>query len=122
MKRFKEITLENIGALKSMINAVKREADEKKDYIEKSVILVGKEAIEKAIEKYNYYLDITANGAAVSNDVLPESFRHFYCMTDEQIKFTTMGLVIGLRARYKKPKADVYKEKNGEYKLYSTYQ
>ena len=53
MKRFKEITLENIGALKSMINAVKREADEKKDYIEKSVILVGKEAIEKAIEKYN---------------------------------------------------------------------
>ena len=48
--------------------------------------------------KNNYYLDLTANGAAVSNDVLPESFRHFYCMTDEQIKFTTMGLVIGLRA------------------------
>ena len=43
-------------------------------------------------------------------------------MTDEQIKFVTVGLVIGLRARYKKPKADVYKEKNGEYKLYSTYQ
>ena len=51
MKQYTEITLENIGALKSMINAVKREADEKKDYIEKSVILVGKEAIEKAIEK-----------------------------------------------------------------------
>ena len=70
--------------------------------------------------KNNYYLDITANGKPVSNDLLPS--RHFYCMTDEQIKFTTMGLVIGLRARYKKPKADVYKEKNGEYKLYSTYQ
>ena len=70
--------------------------------------------------KNNYYLEITANGKPVSNDVLPS--RHFYCMTDEQIKFTTMGLVIGLRARYKKPKADVYKEKNGEYKLYSTYQ
>ena len=70
--------------------------------------------------KNNYYLDITANGKPVSNDVLPS--RHFYCMTDEQIKFTTMGLVIGLRARYKKPKAEVYKEKNGEYKLYSTYQ
>ena len=72
--------------------------------------------------KNNYYLDITANGKPVSNDVLPESFRYFYCMTDEQIKFTTMGLVIGLRARYKKPKIEVYKEKNGEYKLYSTYQ
>ena len=74
------------------------------------------------MEKYNYYIAITANGAAVSNDVLPESFRYFYCMTDEQIKFTTMGLVIGLRARYKKPKGEVYKEKNGEYRLYSTYQ
>ena len=74
------------------------------------------------MEKYNYYIAITANGKPVSNDVLHESFRHFYCVTDEQIKFTTMGLVIGLRARYKKPKAEVYKEKNGEYKLYSTYQ
>ena len=72
------------------------------------------------MEKNNYYIAITANGKPVSNDVLPS--RHFYCMTDEQIKFTTMGLVIGLRARYKKPKAEVYKEKNGEYKLYSTYQ
>ena len=72
------------------------------------------------MEKNNYYLEITANGKPVSNYVLPS--RHFYCMTDEQIKFTTMGLVIGLRARYKKPKAEVYKEKNGEYKLYSTYQ
>ena len=72
--------------------------------------------------KNNYYLDITANGKPVSNDVLPESFRHFYCMTDEHIIVTTMGLVIALRARYKKPKADVYKQKNGEYKLYSTYQ
>ena len=53
MKQYTEITLENLGALKSMINGVKREANEKKDYIEKSVILVGKEAIEKAIEKYN---------------------------------------------------------------------
>ena len=74
------------------------------------------------MEKYNYYIAITANGKPVSNDVLPESSRHFHCMTDEQIKFVTVGLVIGLRARYKKPKAEVYKEKNGEYKLYSTYQ
>ena len=68
----------------------------------------------------NYYLDITANGKPVSNDVLPS--RHFYGVTNEQIQFLAIGLVIGLRARYKKPKADVYKEKNGERKLYSTYQ
>ena len=74
------------------------------------------------MEKNNYYLAITANGTPVSNDVLPESFRHFYCVTDEQIKFVAVGLVIGLRARYKKPKVEVYKEKNGEYKYYSTYQ
>lgn len=75
------------------------------------------------MEKNNYYLKITANGAPVSNDVLPESFRHFYCVTDEQIKFVTIGLVIGLRARYKKPKVEVYKEKtDGEYKYCSTYQ
>ena len=72
--------------------------------------------------KNNYYLKITANGAQVTNDVLPESFRHFYCVTDEQIKFVTIGLVIGLRARYKKPKIEVYKEKNGEYKLCYTQQ
>ena len=70
--------------------------------------------------KNNYYLDITANGTPVSNDVLPS--RHFYGVTNEQIQFLAIGLVIGLRARYKKPKAEVYKEKNGEYKLYSTYQ
>ena len=70
--------------------------------------------------KNNYYLEITANGKPVSNDVLPS--RHFYGVTNEQIQFLAIGLVIGLRARYKKPKADVYKEKNGEYKLYSTYQ
>lgn len=74
------------------------------------------------MEKNNYYLKITANGTPVSNDVLPESFRYFYEVTDEQIRFVTIGLVIGLRARYKKPKAEVYKERNGEYKLYSTYQ
>ena len=74
------------------------------------------------MEKNNYYLEITANGTAVSNDVLPESFRHFHCMTSEQIKFVAIGLVIGLRARYKKPKVEVYKERNGERKLYSTYQ
>ena len=69
------------------------------------------------MEKNNYYLEITANGAQVSNDVIPESFRHFYEVTDEKIKFVTIGLVIGLRARYKKPKIEVYKEKtNGEYK------
>ena len=72
------------------------------------------------MEKYNYYIAITANGKPVSNDVLPS--RHFYGVTNEQIQFLAIGLVIGLRARYKKPKADVYKEKNGEYKLYSTYQ
>ena len=70
--------------------------------------------------KNNYYLDITANGKPVSNDVLPS--RHFYCMTNEQMKFTTLGLVIGLRARYKKPKVEVYKEVNGEYKLCYTQQ
>ena len=74
------------------------------------------------MDKNNYYLEITANGAQVSNDVIPESFRHFYEVTDEKIKFVTIGLVIGLRARYKKPKVEVYKERNGERKLYSTYQ
>ena len=74
------------------------------------------------MDKNNYYLVITANGAPVSNDVLPESFRHFYGMTNEQMKFTTLWIVIGLRARYKKPKVEVYKERNGERKLYSTYQ
>lgn len=74
------------------------------------------------MEKNNYYLEITANGKPVSNDVLPESFRYFYEVTDEQIKFVAVGLVLGLRARYKKPKVEVYKERNGEYKLYSTYQ
>ena len=74
------------------------------------------------MDKNNYYLVITANGAPVSNDVLPESFRHFYGMTNEQMKFTTLGIVIGLRARYKKPKVEVYKERNGERKLYATYQ
>ena len=74
------------------------------------------------MDKNNYYLEITANGTQVSNDVIPESFRHFYGMTNEQMKFTTLGIVIGLRARYKKPKVEVYKERNGERKLYSTYQ
>lgn len=74
------------------------------------------------MEKNNYYLEITANGTPVSNDVLPESFRHFHCVTDEQIKFVTVGLVIGLRARYKKPKVEVYKERNGELELYYTQQ
>ena len=70
--------------------------------------------------KNNYYLDITANGKTVSNDVLPS--RHFYGVTNEQIQFLAIGLVIGLRARYKKPKVEIFKEKNGERKLYSTYQ
>lgn len=252
MKMYKEITLDNLGELESIINTVKAEANDKKDYIQKIVILVGEETIRKAIDKYhvgclerewryaadklqhlkidgtaefvyvayvriywdaswanrgavdvyciekvvsyngymlsaytdnchgktysfclfnednhnkqgvtvkkpnrvgtltdskadawlatlfyeaekrrearkaaeknNYYIKITANGAAVSNDVIPESLRHFYDLTNEQIKFTTLGLVIGLRARYKKPKVDIYKEKNGERKLYSTYQ
>ena len=72
------------------------------------------------MEKNNYYLEITANGKPVSKDVIPS--RHFYCVADEQIKFVAIGLVIGLRARYKKPKVEVYKERNGERKLYSTYQ
>ena len=53
MKQYTEITLENIGELKSMINAVKREADEKKDYAGKTVILIGEETIRKAIDKYH---------------------------------------------------------------------
>lgn len=252
MKRFKEITLNNLGELESIINTVKAEANDKKDYIQKTVILVGEETIRKAIDKYhvgclerewryaadklqhlkidgtaefvyvayvgiyrdakwanrgdvnvyciekvvsyhghmlsaytdnrngktyrfclfnedndniqcvtvekpnrvgtltdkkaaawlsalldeakkrqearkvaeknNYYLKITTNGAAVSDDVIPESLRHFYDLTDEQIKFTTLGLVIGLRARYKKPKVEIYKEANGEYKLCGTQQ
>ena len=252
MKRFKEITLENLGELKSIINAVTTEANEKKDYAGKCVILIGEETIRKAIDKYhvgclerewryaadklqhlkidgtaefvyvvyvriywdaswanrgavdvyciekvvsyngymlsaytdscngktysfclfnedndnkqgvtvkkpnkvgiltdrkadawlftlfyeaekkrearkvaeknNYYLKITANGVTVSNDVIPESLRHFYDMTNEQMKFTTLGLVIGLRARYKKPKVEIYKEANGEYKLCGTQQ
>lgn len=72
------------------------------------------------MEKNNYYLEITANGKPVSKDVIPS--RHFYGVTNEQIQFLAIGLVIGLRARYKKPKAEIYKEKNGEHKLYSTYQ
>lgn len=74
------------------------------------------------MEKNNYYLEITANGKPVSNDVIPESLRHFYGMTNEQIEYTTLGLVIGLRARYKKPKVEIYKEVNGEYKLCYTQQ
>lgn len=53
MKRYTEITLENIGALKSMINGVKREANEKKGYAGKTVILIGEETIRKAIDKYH---------------------------------------------------------------------
>ena len=246
MKTYKEITLDNLGELESIINAVKAEANDKKDYIHKIVILVGEETIRKAIDEYhvgclerewryaadklqhlkingtakfvyvayvridwdaswgnrgavdvyciekvvsyngymlsaytdscngktycfclfnedndnkqgvtverpnrvgtltdgkadawlftlfyeaekrrearkaaeknNYYLKITANGVTVSNDVIPESLRHFYGMTNEQMKFTTLGLAIGLRARYKKPKVEIYKEANGEYK------
>lgn len=74
------------------------------------------------MEKNNYYLEITANGVQVSNDVIPESLRHFYDMTNEQMKFTTLGLIIGLRARYKKPKVEIYKEANGEYKFCYTQQ
>lgn len=252
MKTYKEITLDNLGELESIINEVKTEANDKKDYIQKLVILVGEETIRKAIDEYhvgclerewryaadklqhlkidgtaefvyvayvriywdaswanrgavdvyciekvvsyhghmlsaytdncngktysfclfnedndskqgvtvkkpnkvgtltdkkaaawlsalldeakkrqearkvaeknNYYLKITANGAQVSNDVIPESLRHFYGMTNEQMKFTTLGLVIGLRARYKKPKVETYKEANGEYKLCYTQQ
>ena len=72
------------------------------------------------MEKNNYYLAITANGKPVSNDVIPS--RHFYGVTNEKIQFLAIGLVIGLRARYKKPKVEVYKERNGEYKYCSTYQ
>lgn len=72
------------------------------------------------MEKNNYYLEITANGKPVSKDVIPS--RHFYGVTNEQIQFLAIGLVIGLRARYKKPKVEIYKEVNGEYKLCGTQQ
>ena len=53
MKRFKEITLDNLGELKSIINAVKREANEMKGYAGKCVMLIGEETIGKAINKYH---------------------------------------------------------------------
>ena len=53
MKTYKEITLDNLGELKSIISEVKAEANDKKDYIQKIVILVGEETIRKAIEKYH---------------------------------------------------------------------
>ena len=68
--------------------------------------------------KNNYYLDITANGKPVSNDAIPGPIRRIHGVTDEQIQFLTLGLVIGLRAKYKKPKVEIYKEINGELELY----
>ena len=53
MKTYKEITLDNLGELKSIISEVKAEANDKKDYIQKTVILVGEETIRKAIDKYH---------------------------------------------------------------------
>ena len=53
MKMYKEITLDNLGEFEGIISEVKAEANDKKDYIQKVVILIGKEAIEKAIEKYH---------------------------------------------------------------------
>ena len=70
------------------------------------------------MEKNNYYLEITANGAPVSNDAIPGPIRRIHGVTDEQIQFLTLGLVIGLRAKYKKPKVEIYKEINGELELY----
>ena len=74
------------------------------------------------MEKNNYYLAITANGVPVSNDAIPGPIRRIHGVTDEQIQFLTLGLVIGLRAKYKKPKVEIYKEINGELELYYTQQ
>lgn len=74
------------------------------------------------MEKNNYYLGITANGTPVGNDAIPGPIRRIHGMTDEQIQFLTLGLVIGLRAKYKKPKVEIYKEINGELELYYTQQ
>ena len=74
------------------------------------------------MEKNNYYLGITANGVTVSNDAIPGPIRRIHGVTDEQIQFLTLGLVIGLRAKYKKPKVEIYKEINGELELYYTQQ
>ena len=74
------------------------------------------------MEKNNYYLKITANGAQVREDAIPGPIRRIHGVTDEQIQFLTLGLVIGLRAKYKKPKVEIYKEINGELELYYTQQ
>lgn len=53
MKQHTEITLKNLGELKSIINGVKAEANEEKCFIRKFVILIGEETIRKAIDRYH---------------------------------------------------------------------
>lgn len=56
MKRYKEITIDNLEELKDIISGVKAEAEEKKEYSYKTVLLIGEETIKKAADKYNIIL------------------------------------------------------------------
>ena len=87
MKQYTEITLENIGALKSMINAVKREANEKKDYAGKYVILIGEETIRKAIDKYHI------NGSEYLWERADEAVQHLKINGSAKFVYTAQVLV-----------------------------
>ena len=87
MKRFKEITLENLGELKSIINAVKREANEKKDYAGKCVILIGEETIRKAIDKYHI------NGSEYLWERADEAVQHLKINGTAKFVYTAQVLV-----------------------------
>ena len=87
MKRFKEITLENLGELKSIINAVKREANEKKNYTGKTVILIGEETIRKAIDKYHI------NGSEYQWERADEAVQHLKINGSAKFVYTAQVLV-----------------------------
>ena len=87
MKRFKEITLENLGELKSIINAVKREANEKKNYAGKTVILIGEETIRKAIDKYHI------NGSEYQWERADEAVQHLKINGSAKFVYTAQVLV-----------------------------
>ena len=87
MKRFKEITLENLGELKSIINAVKREANEKKNYTGKIVILIGEETIRKAIDKYHI------NGSEYQWERADEAVQHLKINGSAKFVYTAQVLV-----------------------------
>lgn len=87
MKRFKEITLENLGELKSIINAVKREANEKKDYAGKCVILIGEETIRKAIDRYHI------NGSEYQWERADEAVQHLKINGSAKFVYTAQVLV-----------------------------